>query len=105
MLKSATLILTAAISTIFAMGAFASDISVSTENNGPTTVFNVTKNGQPLSNYPITVKGLNATPNFTSNEGTVYLRPDVRSPQNVTLVVTDSNGVKVTKTAFVTVVR
>ncbi len=105
MFKLATVIFTAAVSTTFAAGALASDIDVQANTNGPSTVFNVTKNGEPLANYPVQVEGLDVAPTMTTENGTVYLRPDVRSPKKVTLIVKDTNGEQVKETAFVTVDR
>ncbi len=105
MTKLATAIFTAALSTTFAAGALASDINIASHTSGATTVFDVTKAGEPLANYPVDIKGVDADQNMTSENGTVYLRPDVRSPRQVTLTVVDTNGEKVSKTALVTVDR
>ncbi|SDG67448.1 hypothetical protein SAMN04488136_101208 [Vibrio xiamenensis] len=105
MTKLATAIFTAVLSTTFAAGALASDIQVKAEHNGPSTVFRVTKAGEPLANYPVEISGIDADQNMTSDNGSVYLRPDVLSPRKVTLTVIDDNGESVSESTLVTVDR
>ena len=105
MTKLATAIFTAALSTTFAAGALASDIQVKAEHVGPSTVFHVTKAGEPLANYPVEVTGEKLNQNMTSENGTVSIAPSMRSAHLVKLAVTDNNGETVSKTTLVTADR
>ncbi len=105
MTKLATAIFAAALSTTFAAGALAADIQITSEQKGPTIQFNVTKAGEPLSNYPVELKGADVEQYVTSEDGTVSLSPSMRSAHLVTLTVSDSNGEKITETALVSADR
>ncbi len=105
MTKLATAIFTAVLSTTFAAGALASDIQVKAEHNGPSTVFHVTKSGEPLANYPVEISGEKVNQNITSENGTVSIDPSMRSAHLVTLTVFDNSGESVSKTTVVTADR
>ncbi|MFC3024469.1 hypothetical protein ACFODT_11605 [Vibrio zhugei] len=104
-MKKLTALLTAtALTASFAASAASTNhelqLQVSTDANR--AVVNVLNDGAPLTNYPMTIKGLNSTMNkVTSDQGTVTITNHGSHPQRVTFIVTDPQGNTVTKQRFI----
>ncbi|WP_456296796.1 hypothetical protein M1D72_10140 [Vibrio sp. AK197] len=107
MFKLATVIFTAAVSTTFAAGALASDLDIQQDATATDSMatFTVTKDGEPLANYPVQVECFVTSSATTAEDGTIRVTPNVYGTKQVTLSVDDNQGQKVTETAFISVPR
>ncbi|MBF9003372.1 hypothetical protein [Vibrio nitrifigilis] len=84
----------AALSTTFAASAADLQLHVFSHNNNATLT--VTKDGQPVSGYPVSVQGastLTTNGNIeTAENGSVSVKNLSNQPQSVKFTVTDDNG-------------
>ena len=96
MKKLATLFALTALSSAFAVSASAADLQVHVFSHANKATLTVTKDGQPLANYPVEVQGLktaeNTGSNVTAANGSVTVTNYDNQAQQVKFIVNDENG-------------
>ncbi|SJL84325.1 hypothetical protein [Vibrio palustris] len=103
----ATAIAAAALSMSFTASAAntsevnASDISMKVSSHANEATIQLTESGQPLKNYPVTVKSLRTNHLQTSDDGSLTFHNRSSHSQTMTIVVEGKNGEKLTTQRFI----
>ena len=96
MKRLTTALVLTALTAGFAASASAADIKVQVFSVDNKATLTVTKNGQPLANYPVEIQGINAMTNtgsnVTSENGSITVTNYSNQPENVKFIVNDENG-------------
>ena len=96
MKKLAAFVAITALTSAFAASASASDIKVQVFSVDNKATLTVTKDGQPLANYPVEIQGINAMTNTGSNvtaeNGSVTVTNYSNQPESVKFIVKDEKG-------------
>lgn len=98
MTKLTSIITATLLSTTFAAGAMAADLTMDISTKGHMAKISVTKDGQSVAQYPIQIQGETY---LTSNDGTVTYSNQETTARTLKVTAEDQNGDMIVKQGFV----
>ncbi len=100
MRKLASLFAVSLITSTFAAGAMAANVEMAINVHGNVAKVQLTKDGQPLADYPVAVTGSMNKKLTTDDQGVLVVKNHDNTAKNVTFVVNSKNGNTISSSRF-----
>lgn len=98
MTKVTSIITATLLSTTFAAGAMAADLSMDVATQDNLATVSLTQNGQAVANYPVQIQGQTY---LTSEDGTLTYKNYAPTARTLKIVAEDNSGDLIVKQGFV----
>ncbi|MGO2508324.1 Ig-like domain-containing protein [Vibrio hibernica] len=93
-----------AITTLFssaAMAASSSDVTLQVSQRYNNAIVTVEQDGQPLTDYPVTIDGMGSRQVMTNDHGQLHFANHYNNVQSYTFTINDQNGNAISKTVSI----